>query len=195
MSAPPLSTTSATPRLQSRVGPQGYKGFVSGGGSRRLGNAADDRVAVIAGGERILEARPGIDIIGGPEATDRLGGVDGRIDLGLAGDREGRAVDVLGPIGRRVAAPDAELDAEVRAVCGIVGIDLGDRAVDGRGRERATLRGLQLRPGDVQHELAEAAPVRRDLGDVEAGIVGIVVEADVAHIDKPGLGRLVAVTG
>jgi hypothetical protein len=38
-------------------------------------------------------------------------------------------------------------------------------------------------------------PVRRDLGNVEAGIVGVVVEADVAHIDEPGLGRLVAVTG
>jgi len=59
----------------------------------------------------------------------------------------------------------------------------------------AALRRLQLRPGDVQHGLAEAAGVRRKLGDVEDGRRAVVVEPDDAHIHKPGLSRLAAVTG
>jgi hypothetical protein len=50
-----------------------------------------------------------------------------------------------------------ELDAEVRAVSGIVGSD----GLDERRFDRAVLQGLQLRPGDVQHDLAEQARIIR----------------------------------
>jgi hypothetical protein len=105
-----------------------------------------------------------------------LGAENGPIDRAPAFDRDRRPVDVLGPIGRREAAPDPELDADVRAVLGIVGIDGGDRAGDGRRIERAALHGLQLRPGDVQHHLAEEAFEAGEVGNGEGGWGGSVVE-------------------
>jgi hypothetical protein len=71
-------------------------------------------------------------------------------------------------------------------------VDLLDRTVDERRVERV-LRGLQLRPGDVQHDLAEAGGVLRQLERIEDRRRAGVVEADVAHVHEAGLGGLEAV--
>ena len=119
-----------------RVRAHRHEGLVGGVGSGRLRHAADDRHAVVLGGERVLQVLPGVDVVGGPEAADRLGGIGAGIDRVLAGDRDRRAVDLLDPDGRGVAAPHPELDAEVGVVGAVELVDLLDRAVDERRVER-----------------------------------------------------------
>jgi len=55
-----------------RVGLQRHEGFVGGGTSHRLGNAVDDGIVVVGGGQLVLQAGPGIGVVAGPDATDRL---------------------------------------------------------------------------------------------------------------------------
>ena len=175
-----------------RVRLQRHEGLVGGVGAGGLRDAADDRHAVVLRGERVLQILPGVDVVGSPEPADRLGSVRAGINRVLAGDRDRSAVDLLDPYGRGEAAPHPELDAEVGVVGSVEAVDLLDRVVDERRIERVLAR-LQLRPGDVQHDLAEAGAVLRQLPDIEDRGRAVVVEADVAHIHEAGLGGLEAV--
>ena len=176
------------------VGMQRHERFVRGRGTGGIRDAADHRAVIVSGGQLRLEAAPRIQIVGRPEPPDRLRLVLGGIDSAGASHGDRRPIDRLRPIRRGIAAPNPQLDAEVSAELQIVGSNLAGRLLDERRVERPNGVRLQLRPGDVQHDLTEGAGIfRQVLGKRERRSWGrrIVVELDITHIDKPGLRRLV----
>ena len=176
------------------VGVQRHEGFVRGRGTGGIRDAAYHRAVVVSGGQLRLEAAPRIQIVGRPEPPDRLRLILGGIDSAGARDGDRRPIDRLRPIRRSIAAPHPQLDAEVSAELHIVGGDLAGRLLDERRGERAAGVRLELRPGNIQHDLAEGTGIiRQVLGKRKSRgwRRGIVVELDITHIDKPGLRRLV----
>ena len=177
---------------------QRHERFVGRGRAGRIGDPAEQRVAVVGRSELGLKACPGIDVVRRPKPADRLGLVLVGIDRARTVDGDCGPVDVLCPAGGCVAAPHSQLEADVRMVGAVVRVELVDRRRDGRrikyfyGTSWAVRYGLQLRPGDIEHDLAERLRIVVEIGERELRdwIAGIVVEADVAHIDEAALRRL-----